>query len=543
MIDPRSLSLDPKDWIKTKADQVWLDAGGYIDPTEFFRICDFCKRCLVILDGPNAGKPFMFLEWFLVSVLFPAVSMYNADGKRRYKRGAVFCPKKVGKTTSLAAWAIAEVCLYQRAEIYIMSSGMQALRAMWKAISDFVNTSPILAQPPYGRKNPKLPELNKSLKQLTLGQSNLNLLSGDKQGKSGHNIRMCVIDETCEIQDVRSVERMGDGAKWREDNGLPYMCPLNITTPLYDRNSYVGELYDTCRAIQTGNSLRTDFLAVIHGLPPDVDWRDENNWWKYLAGLGDVINKDVYRQEYARRIGHPREMIAFRNYYLCTWAESLETWLPIEKIDGAMSDFSEESLHKQRCYIGIDGAVNQLGAYALFFPDTMQVIMRFFHPRVTAERSDAKLATNLIAWDKQYIDITPGDMFDWPIFRDSLLKDCQTFDVLEIGFDPLSLESRAAELASDLPCRVVPVHGTPSHVLAPTKHFERLILAGELGIKTNDCMRWNMKNAVVRIIGDSPFIDRNKSTGRYDGCSALIIALNRYLANLSNGRDAEVILL
>lgn len=537
-MDPRQLSLHPIDWIKTEADKKWLADGGFIDPKQLYKLCDFCTKCLVILDGVNAGKPFEFHEWFLRDVLFPLYAMKKSDGTRRFSRGCVFCPKKVGKTTSLAAVTIFEL-IQPRAEVYILSSALESASAMFKAIADFLKTSPVLAQPESGKRNNKLPWLRENLKKVEYDQSILKVLSGDKTGKSGHNISFLACDEICEFTDVRAFERMADGGKYRKEP----ICPLSITTPLYDRNSLAWEQYCYCQKILSGQVIDTSFLAVIHGLPTDCDWQNPDNWWKYLSGLGDLVNKDQYLAEYERRQDNPREMVAFRNYYLCQWADSVDCWLDMDRYHKQVKDIDLSELKGKRCWLALDGAFTGLAALIAFFPDQKIVYPWFFHPKETAQKYDAKYHTHYQAWSQAgFVTLTDGDMFDWQTILCQITAISEQFEVIELVFDPYSLEGRISDYSLTLPFRCIPIPPFKSYVARPTLHLERLVYAQELTFANNPILEWNASVArVKRNAHDTITLDRDQvSIGqRYDGIAALILAIGQYLQQQEQGLTLE----
>ena len=408
---------------------------------------------------------------------------------------------------------------------------------MFRAASDIAEESGIGSEkkgkkPLWLRRNIKTIEYPKQ-------KSFFKILSGSKVAKSGQNGSV-LWDELGELvaEGEEAWQRLYNCGKYRTQ---PVW--FAISTPQYTRNSLWWQEWTKAHRITKSLDDDPDYLAVIHGVPDDCEWQNPDNWWQHLEGLGDCVDRAYYLKEYETAKYSPRDLCRFRNHLLCQPTESIEQWLPLDKIEACFTTFDETTLHGKRCFLGLDGAISDLAAYVLFFPESGHVICRFFQPEITAERSDSKLGTHLIAWGADnHIKITDGGIFDWDVVKASLIQDCKNFDVVEAAFDPTNLESRLIELQSELPCRVIPVNGQPATVGPPTKHLERLLISGELKIQNNPCMQWCLQNAAIKDRNELICLDREKSAGRYDGTAALILALHRHLANQFSG-DAEIFLL
>lgn len=544
MIDPRSLSLDPKDWIRTKADEKWIRDGGFIDPTQFYKLTDFCRDHLRILLGDDEGEPFYFFDWFLRDILFPLYAFKRKDKTRRYRTGGCFTPKKVGKTTSWAAVIIFEL-IQHATESYVLSSSLGSSDAMFKAICDLIQTSPTLKQETDSRTGKKKnrdrrrPWIQENLRRIIFDRSEVRIVSGNPEGKSGQNISLLLVEELCEIQDLRPYERMRHGGKFRKEPIVPFF----ISTPLYDRNSLAGQVWDECEAILSGKSERTDFLAVIHGVPADVDFHDENNWWKYLAGLGNLVDKDRYREEYENAKKTPREMVAFRNYFLCQWSESYSTWLDMNRYREQVKEIDLAELKGKRVWLALDGAFTGLACLILFFPDEKIVYPYYWIPQETAIKHDAKFHTNYQAWAAAgFVEMTAGDLFDWQTIYSRITAISQQFEVIELLFDPWSLEGRMSEVQNDFSFPVIPIPPTKNYVARPTLHLERLVYSKQLTFHANPILEWNASVARVKSNAhDMIVLDREQVPmgARYDGIASLVLCLQRYLQHQEEGLTLE----
>ena len=417
----------------------------------------------------------------------------------------------------------------------MISSAIETADHLFRCAADITDESPALSKALWCRRNIKTIEYAKT-------RSFFKILSGSKVAKSGQN-GSCLWDELGELvaEGEEAWQRLYNCGKYRSQP--VWFC---ISTPQYTRNSLWWSQWQKTQKILTNEDTDTEYLAVCHGVPSDVDWREPDNWWPHLDRLGqECVDRNYYLSEYETAKANPRDLARFRNHLLCQPTESIEQWLPLEKIEACISDFTEESLLKKRCFLGIDGALSQLAAITLFFPDTGHIITRLYHPRDTAEKSDNKFGTHFLAYGELgHVKITDGDIFDWDTMKRDIIEFCKIYDVVECAFDPCSLDNRMAELKADLPCVVLPIPQFPSHVSEPTKHIERLVYSGELKIQNNPCLVDCFKNAAVEEKkNEQVILDRNKCSGRYDAVSALICAVNRHIAHMGNSGDADVILL
>lgn len=511
----------PAEQIRTQADKIAVEQGYWFDADAVTKIETFVRQYCTLQDGRRVGQSVEFLPWVVRDIVAPLYGWKRPDNTRRYRRGSCWTPRKQSKTTTLACLALWQLLEEPGAQVYVVSSTFETAGHLYKMAADMVEANPVLSKRLWVRRHIKVIEDKRR-------HSLLKVLSGDKVGKSGHNASAVFWDELAEIKDPEAWYRLYDAGMAREQ---PVW--FSISTPQYDRHSLAWEQYKKAVAVRDGIDTDLEYLAVVHGVPLEVDWRQPDNWWQYIPSLGETVTKEYYLNEWARVQHNPRELCRFRNLLLAQWTENLEQWLPPDKWDACIQDFDESELYGQSCYVGIDGAINQLAAYVLFFPESNTIIPRFFHPRETAAISDVKQNTTYKAWaESGHIVLTPGDLFDWPAMAESLKRDANKFHFIEVGFDPYSLESRILEIEYDLGCKIVAVPPQRSVVAGPTKHLERLVCERALRIQNNPVLTWNARNAAVKEDAHERIaLDRDKAGGRYDGIAALVLALQRYLEN------------
>jgi phage terminase large subunit-like protein len=503
-------------YIITKADRRAVEEGCYFDPSGPQLVRDFARAYCSI---PETGKPFQFLPWFDRDVLSPYWGWKRPDGSRRFRRGSVWTPKKVGKTSSLAVLLLYQLFEEAAAQCYVVSSAIESASHIFRTAADMIEASPALSQLLWYREQIRTIAYKPE-------RSFAKILSGKKVAKSGHNISACYFDELCEVKDPEPWHRLYYGGKARKQ---PVW--LSISTPQYDRYSLAGEEWEKAQAILSGKDDDPEYLAVIHGVPDEVDPYQPENWWPYLEKLGpEVVNRADYLAEWARVKENPRKVARFFNYQLCRRVEALDCWLPEAKIKASALDIDEKTLYGKKCYVGIDGAKSNLAAYTLFFPEEQQLLVRFFIPEDTAKKSDEKLGTQYQAWAKAgHCTLVPGNLFDWDIFRAAIKADEKLFQFKTAHFDPEGLDGRMSELQKQLKAKCFGVLPYKKYVSNPIDRFESMVMQEELKVQSNPIMLWNMRSARIKPDPhDRMSFDRDVG-GRYDGVAAAVLSLFGYL--------------
>ena len=90
------------------------------------------------------------------------------------------------------------------------------------------------------------------------------------------------------------------------------------------------------------------------------------------------------------------------------------------------------------------------------------------------------------------LTLTPGDVTDYAYVEKRILHDLDFFDVQTIGYDPWNARKLIGDLqkAGVDPEKMVEIRqGIPS-LGEGTKHFERLVYAGQMDHGGNPMLRW-----------------------------------------------------
>lgn len=441
---------------------------------------------------------------------------------------------KVGKTTSLAALTLYQIFEENLSKIYVLSESIESASHLYNAAHIFAENSCLAS----AKKDPNKLWLRKNIRMIEYAKTNsfIKVLSGSKSGKSGQGLTACYWDEIATIDEKRDEawHQFYWAGKFREQ---PIW--MAASTPQADKSSLGYAEFRKAQRVLNSEDDDPSYLPIVIGVPEsEKDWKNPETWWKHLAPLGDLLNKEWYLEEWTKSQNSPREIVRFKNHCLCMWAESEDALFTIVKIEATQEKFDDESLKGQRCYVGIDGSKTMLACMVLYFPDHNKVIARYWHPRTTAERLDKHHGTNYQAYASEgHCKLTEGDLMDWAPIKAQILQDAKTYKILELGFDPEALEHRMQDFAHEMPFPIVPILPYKNHVSRPTRHMETLINGEKLKIQANpltvDCLRHTCAEPEDKQ-GRIAFSRDLAKGNRFDFSAALVLALHRYLTYEQN---------
>jgi phage terminase large subunit-like protein len=118
------------------------DADAAKRPAEFIE--SFCR-----VPSPDGGDPVhvKLIDWQRDRVIAPLFGWKRADGRLRYRRGAVFCPKKSGKTWLMSGIAQYLLTAHQPlADVYPAAVDREQARILYRMLKRSVEASPTLSK-------------------------------------------------------------------------------------------------------------------------------------------------------------------------------------------------------------------------------------------------------------------------------------------------------------------------------------------------------------------------------------------------------------
>lgn len=487
-------------------------------------------------EGRWAGKPFHLTAW-QAAIVRLLVGWKGAEGFRLFRRLFLWIGRKNGKTEFLAALAILFfVCDREMGgQAYAMARNENQARLVFEKAKTMVRLSPVFAErvQPF-KKSLYLPEL----------WARFEVLSGKAEGKHGLSASVIAGDEMHEWPDGTLYTTLHQSIAARDQ-------PIELygSTAGFKGRGYGWTLWEECRSIEVGSLDDPTTLVAIFAAEPEDEWTDETVWRRANPNLGVAPKVDYLRAECAKARDNPRLENDFRRYHLNQWTEQVVRWLSLARWDACAPDpngwqRAAEELRGRRCFGGLDlSSISDLTALIWVFPpehegERWRVVVRLWCP---AESIALRARRDRVAYDvwarEGAIRRTEGDVVDYGVIERQVRADAEAFDVQGLAIDRWNATGTAIRLQED-GCPVVMFGQGFASMSAPSKEFERLVMAGLLDHGGHPALRWMAGHIAIKT-DDAGNIKptKDKSAEKIDGLVALIMGIGLANARESDGMD------
>lgn len=513
--------------------QRWLDdlkrPDLYFDSAVYLKICRFSRQ-FKHYKGPLAGQFFEPEDWQLF-VFANIIGLKRSEsGRRKYRLGDLYLPRKNGKTFLSAIFALWFLMMDGEAgaEVYMAALDQEQAKLCYDAAITLGRGSIFgkLLKIYNSRLKTECPQVNGVMKPL----------SKDTQNKDGLNIHAAICDErhAWPSTEMLDVIKTGMGAR-------PQPFILSISTAGVDvSNPYFSDI-EAYKSEMTGAMpLEDDHFFMLYCPDEEDRWEDEETWIKTNPNLGVSLSWDYMRSTFNEaQVRGGSYIVSFQTKNLNLWVDAPKVWLPDEDIALCNRPFDEGDLAGEECYVGIDlASKNDICATALFFPKYMYVKFLFVLPEgKISERSDR---VDYRKWmEEGWIVSCPGRVLDEGWYIATLFDQLRRYDVRCIAYDPWGMwdlkhqfsryEDELMEYAQDI-----------RHMSVPTKRLESEVLKHRMNFGGNPVLRWMMRNVVVYIDPNANVkLDKAKSRNKIDGVVALVDAIGGWLTR-TNGRGGDM---
>ena len=519
-----------KRWVKNAADEYAVSQGCFFDEAKAKHVEDFFRIFLRHSKGEWAGKPFELLDWQREDLVYPLFGWQRPDGTRRFRRSFVFLPKKQGKSTIASGLGLYMLCGDGEpgSEVYSAANDQQQASIVHGEAINMVEASPELSA---------LLKINFSNKNIIYPgtRSYYRALSSSPAGSEGLNAHAVVIDEL---------------HAWRGDklwNSLKYAFRARrqglifvITTAGDDETSVCYQQYEYAKQVLSGDVKDDRFFSFVCEASKDDDWTQEETWHKANPSLGQTVRLDDFAADVSEARNAPASVqSAFKRYSLNIWTSSTNAMLKPEDWASCKRDFTEQDLHGEPCWGGLDLSKSRdMTAFSLTFKTTFEedtenneykVLTWYWLPEDVATHKDAP--SYIRDWvDRGFIYLTPGNVCDYNFVINSIVSISQRFSIQHFAYDPWNAESTTQALADTHGIKRVSFSQTASNYAEPTAEFERLVLSGRLHHNDNPVLNWQARNVVAKtdVNGNRrPVKPTFEDPRKIDGVVATIMALSQ----------------
>ncbi len=500
----------------------WLqDSSALPDPHDKGeRAVQFVKR-LRLHEGAFAGRPFPLASWQerLIRRIYGDT---KEDGTRRIRKVFILLPRANGKTTLCAALGLLHLLGPESeaaGQVVAAAADREQASIAFNAATAMIRNSPTLT------KITKVAESNRRITHRRSG-SRFTAISHEVGGKHGLSIS-CLIADEIHAWPKRALWDVLTQSMGKREQPLT----IAITTAGCGVHGLAHELYDYAKKVASGEVEDETFLPVIFEAPADCDWQDEDVWKAVNPAIASGFRRIEEMRETADMAAEiPAQREAFKRFYLNIWSDGApDPWLDLSVYDDGAAPVEVQD--GDPCWVGVDlASVEDLAAVVAAFRTDRgyELIPRFYVPQETLRKRQERDQIPYLTWAEEgWITPTPGNVVDYTIIEDDILKLAERYRVLEVPIDRWNATGTINRLTADgLP---VNLFGQGNRSMTPAmKEVERAVLSRQIIHGGNPVLRWCFGN-VAADVDPAGNIKPNKakSAEKIDGAVAAIMAIAR----------------
>jgi len=488
-------------WIKLAAERHFNDIER--SKTEDFKYKFSPARAQHAIDfykltthtkGALAGQPIQLQPWqiFIVSSIFGWITKDKdtETGKRlrRFKKAEVFVGRKNGKSTLASGIALYMMLLdgEQGAEIVTAAASKDQARIVFNDAAQMVRSGALseIAQP--YKYDIRCEDTNSIFKAVASEAKNLD----------GKNPHCAIIDElhSHKNSDVLDVISSGTGARKQ-----PLIFIISTAGTILD-----GVAVDQWKYGEgiLNNVFEDDhYFAALYSIDAGDDFSKSDVWIKANPCLGISVSYEYLENELKQALAINSAKANFLTKFMNIFVNSSTSWLDIGKVKACQHKLDLDDYKGKKCYIGLDLAQKiDLTDICLVFPNDIggiDIFNRSFIPQGAINKA-TKHQQHLYRKFEQEgsLIVTNGEVTDFTIIEEFIIKFCQDFDVQHVCYDAHA----AAQLAISLTKQnilMLEVSQSMMSLSEPAKEFEKMIVAKELRHTGNGVFMWCCSNSYV----------------------------------------------
>jgi phage terminase large subunit-like protein len=519
------------------------------------RVIAYFPAVLRLSEGQFEGVPFN-LHPAQAFILGSWEGWKRADGTRRYRRLYVEMAKGNGKSPMAGGMGLYGLGSDNEpgAEIYSAGANKEQAKVLFNDAVKMAKQSPSLAKRITFAGKATVHKMTMLAKPQN-GAFFAPVSRETRKRGSGPRPHMALVDEVHEHPDGHTISILEAGFKFRRQPLLAM-----FTNSGTDRNSVCFAEHSHAVKVAHGDLPDDSTFAYVCALDEGDDPITDPDCWKKANPLLDVI---VTREYLAGRVKLARDIPAKLNEILrlnfCVWTDAETAWISRqawEACEDATLDLAE--FEGKRCCAGLDlSSTLDLTAKALVFEDGVTddgkpkfaAFVHGYTPKATLHAREEADKAPYSVWVRQgFLTATEGSKIRLDVVADDLVKDSQSFDLIEAAYDRYLIKDfhlAVGDLGATLPLHE---HGQGfaqrrgcepdcpkrhEHEPAPLwmpgsiDALETLILERRIRVHVNPALRSAVAGArfVTGPAGNTRRFEKNSPGGRIDMCIALTMAV------------------
>jgi phage terminase large subunit-like protein len=491
---------------------------GYVfDPAAARRPVEFIERfCRMPSTTGGAPEPLRLIDWQRERVVEPLFGWKRPDGRLRYRRAGIFCPKKQGKSFLMAALAQYLLTAHHPiSDVYLAAVDRLQAREIYRVVSKFVRASPQLA---------KLLEVvdSKSLIKNRENGNVLRCLSADAYRNEGLNGSV-IVDEIHAHKSDALIAALTYATR-ATPNGLV----LAISTAGENKNGVGYQWWKDAQLVSHEHggdpAANPSFYGLIYAAAPDDDFADPAVWRKANPSMGITFSEEEFAADHQDATTDPRKFSRWLRYSLNVWADGRdEQWFKGDAFASCRRP-PPEALAGRPCVVGVDLASNLDMTAACFLfkaaDGSWDALMRYWVPEETVAERERKDRVPYSTWIREgWLTVTPGARLDHETVARDIIAFGQDHRIVKVGSDPWQVGPLATFLQRE-GLEVKGVAQTTQRLNSPCKMLEGLVVEGTFRYES-PILLWNANHCLVYTDATGMIKpDKGKSTEKIDGLAA-----------------------
>ncbi|WP_324038346.1 terminase large subunit [Aeromonas caviae] len=457
------------------------------------------------------------------------------DGLRRFRRAALFVPRKNGKSIVAAGNGIYMFAADDEpgAEVYC---GATTEKQAWEV---FKPAMQIAAQLPNLRRKFGIQVCAKKMLRQD-GSVFEPVIGNPGDGSSPH---LAIVDEYHEHDSPELYDTMETGQGAREQ---PMM--LVISTAGVNPAGPCKQFWDECVKMLSGAEPDEELFALIYTIDDDDDIFDPASLRKANPNYGISVFEDYLLAQLMRAKRNARHLTKYLIKHLNKWTTASSTFFNYDHWRSAAdATLKIEDFIGCPCWFALDLAskldVCSLAiCFARYEADGLlhyYLFTRHWLPEDTTNDPDNRNAAKYQEWISTVwpnaggMALTPTDgaEIDFGEIGAEVATLASTYAPREIPHDPWNSAQLAQQLATAgwLP---VAIPQTTAHLSPPMKEMESALAAGRLHHDDNPVMNWMVGNVTAREdANENVFPRKEGKDNKIDGAMAAIMAIGRAMLN------------
>ena len=462
----------------------------YFDKQAANKAIGFIETFCTHTKGELSGTALILEDWQkkIVGDLFGWKN--KKTNLRRYRTAYIQIARKNGKSTLAAALAL--LMLYvddeKGSEVYSAASNRQQAGIVFEIAKGMI------------QNNKELNSRGKIFRNSIINEGKGNFyqaISSDSKTKHGFNSNCVVYDELHTAPNRELWDALATSVGSRRQPLI-----ITITTAGFDRQSICYELYSYAKRI-LDNSLKDDsFYPCVFECDIDDDIQDEKVWKKANPNYGISLKKKYMKIESQKAMDVPSYLNTFKRLHLNIWTDSVSVWIPNNEWMECHQEFDYDSLDGCAAWGGLDlASTRDLSALTLVFKveDKFVIMPYIFVPKENAiKRSKIDGVDYLTFVRENDVIATEGDVQDYSFIRKTINDLSKKYRIQSIAYDRWGASQLILDLTNQDGVPMSPLGQGFVSLSAPTKTFEREILAKNVIHPNNKCLNWCMSNVAIQ---------------------------------------------